>query len=127
MRGMAGMTGMTGMTVMAVIDEVEEAAKKTANPTRYVRYHTDGEYADKIKKGNWEREKKAMAESEEFRLRRKEYMREYGREYRRERYARDVEFRDRVNAASNARRRERVAEMKACGGSCGVAAEVAVG
>ena len=60
-----------------------------------------------------------VAESEKFRLRRKEYMREYGREYRRERYARDVEFRDRVNVASNARRRERVADMKAL--------EVAVG
>lgn len=115
------MAGMDG------IGEVEEAAKKTANPTRYVRYHTDVEYADKMKRGNWEREKKVMAESEELRLRRKEYMREYGREYRRERYARDVEFRERVNAASNARRKERVAEMKALGGSRGVAAEVAVG
>ena len=49
------------------MEAIEATASLTANPTRYVRYHTDAEYAQAIGKASWQCKKAALATSEELR------------------------------------------------------------
>jgi hypothetical protein len=85
------------------MDEIEEAAGRTANPTRYVRYHTDAEYAKEIAKASWLYKKAALAASEDQREKR----RAYNREYWKTRYQTDPAFRAANNEANRACRLKR--------------------
>jgi hypothetical protein len=76
--------------------DLEAVAQETANPTRYVRYHTDPAYATAVVKANWQCQKTALAASEELRQKRTAYNRAYWKE----RYHNDPEFR----ASAKARR-----------------------
>ena len=87
------------------MEAIEEAACRTANPMRYVRYHTDAEYAQAIGKANWQCKKAALAASEELREKR----RAYNKEYWKARYQTDPAFRAANMAAKRAARHKRAA------------------
>jgi hypothetical protein len=89
-------------------EEEKMEGKKTANPTRYARYHADPEYAERINKESWQYQKVALATNEEFRAQRREYQRAYYRE----RYATDAEYRKEANEAAEKRRKARRAKGK---------------
>ena len=85
------------------METIEDAAKVTANPKRYVRYHTDAEYTKDVTKANWQCQKAALAASQELREKR----RAYNREYWKARYQTDPAFRAANNAANKASRMKR--------------------
>ena len=89
------------------MEAIEAAASLTANPTRYVRYHTDAEYAQAIGKASWQCKKAALATSEELHEKR----RAYNREYWKARYHADPAFRAANIAAKRAGRMKRAEEV----------------